>query len=790
MSLFKSTGGAGLVSVLSMVGLLAVSASSLADAASEKQALEAIYDATGGAHWRDQRNWKSGGDICKWAGVSCDAAGSVITLDLANRNLVNSLPDVFGDLPNLQDLDVRDNHLSGAVPASLATLSSLNRLELQRNAFVGDISAIAGHVLDNGGSVDLQYNGLYSDGSVTLDGLPDTQTLDAKVVEVGQIERSSAVVTWEPAGFALTSGYKVEFRPAEGDPVVREVEGRDSNQASVSGLEPGTEYSVVVRSFTRPHENNTNLVESDGKRYEPTVITTADIDSDNDGIGDVAEGKREDPPRDTDGDGIPDYQDTDDDGDGVATRNELDLDTDGDGVPDYLDTDDDGDGIATADEMPVTKDTDGDGIPDYLDAEDNRVLGAESGLPVVQTSKGGGSAGILFLLLAGLGILRKKSRPLAAWMAVALLIGAGLPTQQSLADEGAAAGNAAKNSSSSALRRSGQLYLGGSAGFTRLEPITKHAGVSVRDKDDFGGKLFIGYAFTDYLALEGFVNKLGKSKLTPQGIVEYKNSGVGLVLTPTGKTNGFTPILKVGVNRIDNVAHDVIYTRDQDYLGFATLGAEYGIGDKYAVRAEYDYFAKDAQMFSLGILRRIGGTPPPLVIREPAPAPQPIVVKTEAPPAPAPQPAPIIQQKMEVPDSDGDGVSDLGDKCPNSPPGAEIDEMGCAIFQGKLEGVNFETNSSKLTPEARAKLDRVAEALKKFPKLRIEVQAHTDSVGSDRYNQWLSERRARAVIRYLSSQGVATSRMIPVGYGERSPIASNKTEAGRAQNRRVVFVVR
>ena len=790
MNFSKSTTSRKVLVAFSMAGLLLGAAPAFSDLASEKDALLKIFDETGGPNWTKAKRWNTSESICTWAGVTCSGSGdTVIGLNLGHRNLTGELPDVFQALPNLTNLAVRENHLRGAVPASLADLQSLNTLELQSNAFVGDISAVANAVTGRGGLVDPEYNGLYSkDGSVAISGFPATQTLDAKIVEVGQIDKSSAVVTWEPVAFTQTGGYQIEFRPAEGDAVVTTVNGKSKNQASVGGLEPGTEYSVVVRSFTEPHGNNENRVLSDGKLFEPKVVTTEDLDTDKDGIGDVAEGKREQPQRDTDGDGIPDFQDPDDDGDGLATRDELEEDTDGDGVVNYLDDDDDGDGIPTADELPVTKDTDNDGLPDYLDPEDNRVLGVESGLPAVVTSKGGGSAGFLLLLLAGLGVLRKKSLPLASWMAAAVLLVAGTTSQVLSADE--SAGEQLKATTDNALNRSGPLYLGGSAGFTRVEPITRNAPVSVKDKDDFGGKLFVGYSFTDYLALEGFFGNLGQAGLSPQGEVDYKNSGIGLVLTPTGKTAGFTPLLKLGVNRIDNKARNVNYMRDEDYLGFATLGAEYGFNSKFAVRVEYDYYAEDAQMLSLGILRRVGGTPPPLVIREPAPAPQPVVIKTEAPAAPAPQPAPIIQQKMEIPDSDGDGISDFGDKCPNSPPGAEIDEMGCAIFQGNLEGVNFETNSSKLTPEARARLDRVAEALKKFPKLKIEVQAHTDNVGSDRYNQWLSERRARSVIRYLSSQGVSTSRMIPVGYGERSPIASNKTEAGRAQNRRVVFVVR
>jgi hypothetical protein len=102
-------------------------------------------------------------------------------------------------------------------------------------------------------------------------------------------------------------------------------------------------------------------------------------DSDGDGVTDLVERASGDV--DTDGDGIPDYQDADDDGDGIATKDERDLDSDNDGASNYIDADDDGDGIATKDELAAaggkTKDSDGDGIPDYLD--DDRLVDQDAG---------------------------------------------------------------------------------------------------------------------------------------------------------------------------------------------------------------------------------------------------------------------------------------------------------------------------------------------------------------------------------------------------------------------------
>jgi OOP family OmpA-OmpF porin len=103
-----------------------------------------------------------------------------------------------------------------------------------------------------------------------------------------------------------------------------------------------------------------------------------------------------------------------------------------------------------------------------------------------------------------------------------------------------------------------------------------------------------------------------------------------------------------------------------------------------------------------------------------------------------------------------------------------------------LPGVNFAFNRSDLLPEARNTLDHeVVPELRADPQLTVAVEGHTDSVGSDSYNQKLSERRAASVKSYLESQGIAGSRIESVGYGETRPVADNDTETGRARNRRV-----
>jgi OOP family OmpA-OmpF porin len=102
-----------------------------------------------------------------------------------------------------------------------------------------------------------------------------------------------------------------------------------------------------------------------------------------------------------------------------------------------------------------------------------------------------------------------------------------------------------------------------------------------------------------------------------------------------------------------------------------------------------------------------------------------------------------------------------------------------------LRGVNFDFNSSTIGPESRPVLDEAATLLKANPGVQVVVKGFTDSIGSAEYNQALSLRRAEAVYRYLVNQGVDPERLTVEGFGKTNPVASNDTEAGRAQNRRV-----
>src|SRR3990172_2412166 len=120
---------------------------------------------------------------------------------------------------------------------------------------------------------------------------------------------------------------------------------------------------------------------------------------------------------------------------------------------------------------------------------------------------------------------------------------------------------------------------------------------------------------------------------------------------------------------------------------------------------------------------------------------------------------------------------------------AKIERIGEGIKITFDSGILFEYDSSELQPVAKANIESLAKILQKYPDTNILIEGDTDNTGTDEYNQKLSERRAQAVADYQKSLGVAGSRISTVGLGELNPIASNDSDYGREQNRRVEVAI-
>ena len=528
-----------------------------------------------------------------------------------------------------------------------------------------------------------------------------------------------------------------------------------------------------------------------------------DLDSDNDGIADVIENGGADPdgdgrlgsgvpavdrngvaagaaqpPRDTDGDGTPDARDIDADGDGQADVVEAGgRDEDGDGRIDGF-ADGDGDGWNdTSAGTGAPRDSDYDGIPDFQDNSDDRgeVETALNGIGAMQW---------LLLPLFLLGLLRLR---LAAGAGRSLMIGLmavmlALPASRVEADW--------RNTDD------WTWYLGGGLGLSKMDPRTKNTIYSVDDDDDRALRLFVGADLTPRISAELAFADLGTTTLKPEGDIDYSTLSLDLLYYffdhEEADHVGMAAYVKAGLGYIDNAA-SVPYKKNTSAQIALGIGAEYAWASGWALRADLESYDRDASALTVDLLYRFGERR------------RDRVVAASTPPGPfdsdgdgvfdARDRCPDTAQGTPVDDlgcpadRDGDGVVDSADQCPDTPAGAEVNAQGCALFETRIDGIFFELGSARLTADSKRILDEAVIVLKRFPQLHIEIQAHTDDIGSAESNERLSESRARSVMEYLVSQGIDAGRLSAKGYGENRPVASNDTAEGRARNRRVEFRV-
>ena len=191
---------------------------------------------------------------------------------------------------------------------------------------------------------------------------------------------------------------------------------------------------------------------------------------------------------------------------------------------------------------------------------------------------------------------------------------------------------------------------------------------------------------------------------------------------------------------------------------------------------EFDDGGPNKDIDLSGFFVGVGWTFPP---RHEKPTPPP-------PPAAQPAPAPVAAAPAKCPDSDRDGVCDAADQCANTPAGARVESAGCDCDY--VVRVHFAFDSAQLNAADKGQLDQLV-AMLKNPKLNFftgKVDGYADYIGTPEYNLALSKRRAQSVADYLKAQGVVAvgDRFVLQGFGETNPIADNKTEEGRAQNRR------
>ena len=307
--------------------------------------------------------------------------------------------------------------------------------------------------------------------------------------------------------------------------------------------------------------------------------------------------------------------------------------------------------------------------------------------------------------------------------------------------------------------------------------------------DNWGVELFVPYPFNhdvDIDGAEGFGNIAEIDQFPPILSLQYHFNPDGILRPYIGAGVNYTTFSNEDTK---GALSDTSLELDDSWGAAGQIGVDVSLTDNWFLNLVVRYvdMASDAEItddlgtsalgeveidpfiYQAQVGYRFGRAAP--VVAAAAAAP----VVAAPPPPPPPPPA----------DSDGDGVIDANDQCPDTPKGERVGPQGCTCDVTRQ--LQFKTSSAELSDGDKAILDEVAETLKRLKFISGTVVGHTDSTGSEAYNQALSERRAASAVAYLETRGIDAGRLKASGAGESQPIADNGTREGRALNRRVVL---
>ncbi|CDU03437.1 outer membrane protein OmpA [Vibrio coralliirubri] len=283
------------------------------------------------------------------------------------------------------------------------------------------------------------------------------------------------------------------------------------------------------------------------------------------------------------------------------------------------------------------------------------------------------------------------------------------------------------------------------------------------DDDAIGAGIYSGYNFSDKFGIELSSDFLGdyKTSFTKNGTTsQFSDPIIAISLTPMYRLavqQEFDVFVKAGPAYISHGGED-------DVVLSAGIGLEKQLSSDWAVRVEYQYFDDfddnyvqdlNSNLLSVGVSYNFGtGNTTASAAAATASA-----AVTQAPSEPITEPAVVAEEKTTV-----------------------------VVTKAQTESYSqemFATNSTELSTDGKIALMPLVEVLKAHPQSTVQVVGHTDSTGAAEYNMMISKKRAAAVAAYIEEQGIEADRISASGEGEENPIASNDTEEGRAQNRRV-----
>lgn len=307
-----------------------------------------------------------------------------------------------------------------------------------------------------------------------------------------------------------------------------------------------------------------------------------------------------------------------------------------------------------------------------------------------------------------------------------------------------------------------------------------------------GANLSFGYQFDSPWAVEAMYQYTKPKRTGTDNKMQVTYGHVDALYTlDMFKDSGWAPYLVAGLGRMS-------YNTTGFHKWDTTLNT--GVGVKYAFTPRFQFrmdgrytlgtrHVDSGASLNMALVLVIGKhytqeskTKEPVIAEEPIAEEKPVNETVVAE-----EPAAFI-------DTDGDGVADHLDECPDTKAGAKVDEKGCYVFLTETHefdlNVTFAISSANINHESKGDIEELAKFLNEYPNTNATIEGHSDNTGAAAFNKQLSQKRADAVKQSLVDEfGISADRLTAVGYGIEQPIADNSTAEGRAKNRRVVAKV-
>lgn len=329
-------------------------------------------------------------------------------------------------------------------------------------------------------------------------------------------------------------------------------------------------------------------------------------------------------------------------------------------------------------------------------------------------------------------------------------------------------------------------YIGVGIGRSFLDPDSRDvSNTEIADDSQIGYQITLGLDINRWLSAELHATDLGDAELVDNSDISFRDFGLSALWYFTQnraayKREGLGFFGRAGLGYLSTSGGgrpDLDNTEGlQALLG---VGLEFSMRQGLALRAEGVAYGQHASYLQLGLLYRFGGFSSwvanvPFIDRDAVDSQQLSAAKSAN-----------VARIVSANDTDGDGVLEANDSCPDTPETIAVGDNGCALFNGVIDGLTFLTDSAELSAGARVILQGVANSLLESPNARARVVAHTDNLGDASANMLLSRKRAFEVAKFLVESGIAKERLEARAFGELRPIDTNSTALGRQNNRRV-----